>query len=118
MKKIETDTSLFVEFFGNCPTVRVLDFLIENDAFDYSKKEISRQAGVSWNTLELFWKKFEEQKIVVFTRKIGKASLYKLNLQNPAVQKLLELDKLLMKESLGTIGTEKEKAKATIAAST
>lgn len=112
------DESLFVEFFGDYPLIRVLDFLVENDAFDYSKKEIASQANVSWNTPESFWKKLEEKKLVVFTRKIGKAGLYKLNAQNPAVQKLLELDKLLMKESFGTVPAEKEKAKAMAAALT
>ncbi len=112
MKKIQTDASLFVEFFGDYPSIRVLDFLVENDAFDYNKKEIARQSSVSWNTLESFWKKLEEKKLVLFTRKIGKASLYKLNMKNPAVQKLIELDKLLMKESFKEVPAEKEKAKA------
>lgn len=111
MKQPQTDVSLFVEFFGNCPTVRVLDFLIENDAFDYSKKEIARQSSVAWNTLETFWSKFEEKKIVIFTRKIGKASLYKLNTVQPLVQKLIEFDKLLIKKSFETIQPEKQKAK-------
>ncbi len=30
--------SLFVEFFGDYPLIRVLDFLIEQEGFDYSEK--------------------------------------------------------------------------------
>ena len=104
--------SLFVEFFGNYPIIRVLDFLIENDIFDYSKKDICRDADVSWNTLETFWKKLEEKKIVVYTRKVGKASMYKLNTKNPIVKELVELDNKLMKGSLEKIGIDKEKAEA------
>lgn len=49
---MNANNSLFVEFFGDYPIIRVLDFLIENDVFDYSKKDICRNADVSWNTLE------------------------------------------------------------------
>ncbi len=104
--------SLFVEFFGDYPIIRALDFLIENDVFDYSKKDICRNAGVSWNTLLTFWNKLEETKLVVYTRKVGKASLYKLNTNSPVVKKLLELDNRLMKQSMEKVGAGKEKAKA------
>lgn len=106
------DNSLFVDFFGDYPIVRVLDFLIENDLFDYSKKDICRSADVSWNTLETFWKKLEKKNIVAHTRRVGKAEMYKLNSDNPIVKKLIELDNQLMKKSIAQIGAEKEKIKA------
>ena len=105
------DKSLFVEFFGDYPIIRVLDFLIENDVFDYSKKDICRNADVSWNTLDGFWKQLEEKNIVDYTRKVGKARLYKLNTKNPIVKQLMELDNKLMKKSMEKIGV-KEKVKA------
>ncbi len=106
------DESLFVEFFGDYPIIRVLDFLIENDIFDYSKKDICRNADVSWNTLETFWKKLEKKKIIAYTRKVGKAKLYKLNKSNSTVKKLIELDNNLMKKSIEKINLEKVKAYA------
>lgn len=105
MKK---DDTLFIEFFGNYPIIRVLDFLIENDVFDYSKKDIARNARVSWNTLETFWKNIEEKGIVVYTRKVGKARMYKLNSDNPIVKQLIELDNKLMKNSLKKISSKKK----------
>jgi len=104
--------SLFVEFFGDYPVIRVLDFLIENDIFDYSKKDIGRNADVSWNTLENFWGKLEETGVVTYTRKVGKAKMYKVNTKNPVVKQLIELDNKLMKSSLEKIGLEKVKALA------
>lgn len=94
------DKSLFVEFFGDYPVIRVLDFLIENDIFDYSKRDIGRNADVSWNTLEGFWKKLEENGIVTYTRKVGKAKMYKVDTKNSVVRQLIELDNRLMKNSL------------------
>lgn len=104
--------SLFVEFFGDYPIIRVLDFLIENDVFDYSKKDICRNSDVSWNTLETFLGKLEQPNIVFYTRKVGKASMYKLNTKNPVVKKLIELDNKLMKKSMEKVGAKKEKVKA------
>lgn len=106
------DKSLFVEFFGDYPIIRVLDFLIENDIFDYSKKDIGRNADVSWNTLENFWGKLVETGVVTYTRKVGKAKMYKVNTKNPVVKQLIELDNKLMKNSLEKIGPEKVKALA------
>jgi len=97
---------LFVEFFGDYPFIRVLDFLLENEIFDYSKKEICKNTGVSWNTLETFWDKMEEKNIVVKTRKIGKSYLFRINLENPVVQKLIEVDEKLMLDSIGQVKEE------------
>ena len=101
------EKSLFVEFFGDYPFIRVLDFLLENEIFDYSKKEICENTEVSWNTLETFWEKMEEKGIIVKTRKIGKSYLYRINLENPVIQKLMELDKKLMANSIEQIQEEK-----------
>ncbi len=106
------EPSIFVDFFGNYPLVRILDFLVENDSFDYCKKDICKNAGVSWNTLESLWKTLEEKQLVFFTRKVGKASLYKLNTKNPSVQHLIEFDRSITKKSLESVEPEKIKIKA------
>lgn len=105
------EKSLFVEFFGDYPIIRVLDFLLENEIFDYTKKEIAENSQVSWNTLETFWDRLIEKGIVIKTRKIGKSEMYKLNTENPVVQKLIELDKRLMLASIDTI---KERVSITV----
>lgn len=109
---MQDEKSLFVNFFGDYPMIRVLDFLIEQDAFDYPKKEICRQADVSWNTLETFWRKLEKAGIVTHTRKVGKAELYKLNIKSPIVKQLIELDNKLMKQAMDAAAPEREMLKA------
>jgi len=103
------ENSVFIEFFGDYPLIRVLDFLIENEGFDYTKREIAKHANVSWNTLETFWNKLVKAKVVVPTRKIGKSQLYKLNTENPVVQKLIELDKKLTLLALEEIEEKQKK---------
>ena len=84
--------TIFVEVFGKSPIVRLLDFLITYQAFDYPLTEIAEKAGVSYSTLQTFWAKLVENKIVLKTRRVGKSDLYKLNTKNPAVQQLIKLD--------------------------
>ncbi|MFH0715120.1 MAG: hypothetical protein V1847_05240 [Candidatus Diapherotrites archaeon] len=104
--------SMLLQLLGDYPIVRVLDFLLENDVFDYSKKDVCRNANVSWNTLETFWKQLEEKSLVVPTRKVGKAQLYKLDTSNPVVQKLAEVDKALVQQSMSKVGRKKAKVLA------
>jgi hypothetical protein len=92
--------SLFVETFGDYPIIRVIDFLIENEIFDYSKKDIARYSDVSWNTLEGFFNQLIKNGLVIKTRKVGKSQMYKINLENPIVKKIMEIDSKLMLESI------------------
>jgi len=88
---MENET-IFAEIFGSNPVIKVLDFLITYQLFDYPLTEIARNSGVSYSTLQTFWGKLEKNCIVVKTRRVGKSDLYKLNIKNPAVKQLLKLD--------------------------
>lgn len=77
----------FLQIFGDSPILRVMDFLIVNEDFDYSMTDIATLSGIGYSTLKLFWKNLEKQGIVVNIRTIGKAKMYKLNLSNPIVKK-------------------------------
>ena len=79
---------------------KVLDFLTVNDDFDYSMRDIARFAGIGYTTLKLFWPRLEKENIVVLTRKVGKAKLYKLNDVNPAVQRFKEFYWELAKQAI------------------
>ena len=83
---METKTA-FLQVFGDSPMLKVLDFLIVNEDFDYSMTDIASQSGVGYSTLKLFWKKLEESKIVKQTRVVGKAKMYRLNFENLVVKK-------------------------------
>ena len=81
-----------MEYFGTSPIIKVLDFLIEGRDFDYSMTEIAKKSGVGWSSFSRVWKKLLNKKIIVQTRPIGNARLFKLDTKNPAVQKLVKLD--------------------------
>ena len=81
------EKSVFLDIFGDSPVLRVLDFLVVNEDFDYSMTDIANLSGIGYSTLKLFWIKLEKQKIVKQERFVGKAKMYKLNFDNPLVKK-------------------------------
>jgi len=91
--------TVFVEIFGSNPIIKVLNFLITFQLFDYSLTEIAKNSEVSYSTLQTFWEKLEKNKIVIKTRRVGKSDLYKLNTENPAIKQLIKLDWNLIKGS-------------------
>jgi len=94
------ETTIFREALGDSPVIRVLDFLIEGRGLDYSLTDIAENANIGWTTLHRIWDKLVQLNIVVPTREIGRAKLFKLNEENPAVEKLIKLyDTLLYMET-------------------
>ncbi len=92
MKK---DESVLIKYLGNHPIIKIIDFLLENRLFDYSKKQIAEGSGIGKVTLFKYWKKIEEIGIVKVSRTFGKTKLYKLNEDNNIVKKLIELEFML-----------------------
>lgn len=84
------EKSIFLEEQGNAPVNRIWNFLIVHQEFDYSMKEIARYSDVGYTTLKRVWKDFKKKKLVIQTRAIGKAKMYKLNLNNPVVKKFID----------------------------
>ncbi len=94
------ETTIFREALGNSPVIRVLDFLIEGRGLDYSLTDIAENANIGWTTLHRIWDNLLRLNIVIPKREIGRAKLFKLNEENPAVEKLIKLyDTLLYLET-------------------
>lgn len=102
--------SLFLRTFGDSPLLRVLDFFMVYEDFDYSMVDIARNSGVGYSTLKLFWSDLAKYNIVKQTRTIGKAKLYQLNKQNPVVQQFRKLYWTTVKQKTETILKPKLKA--------
>ena len=104
------DKSVFLEYFGDYPLIRVLDFLIEGREMDYSMTEIAKNAGVGWTAFSDIWPQLVEKKIVLPTRKIGNAKLFRLNIENPWVKELIKMDDIITKLETDKILSKKEVA--------
>ena len=84
------EKSVFLEREGNSPKNKVLDFLIIAQDFDYSLKDIAKNAKVSYPCMKQLKKELVKDKWIILTRKVGKAQMYKLNLKSKKVQKFIE----------------------------
>ena len=79
--------TVFLAIFGDSPILKVLDFLIVNEEFDYSMTDIANLSEVGYSTLKLFFGRLEKEGIIIKTRTIGKAKMYKLDFANPMMKK-------------------------------
>ena len=96
---MKEDRTLLLQLLGESPILKIMDFFLDNRS-DYSKKEIIEATGMSKTTFYKIWGNLEKFKVVVPTRKYGKAQLYKLNEKSEIVKKLMILDFTLGKQSM------------------
>jgi hypothetical protein len=94
--------SIFLEHVGDSPRMRLLQYLIEGRDFDYTLTDLLN-AGVSWGTLNSLMPALVKLGIVKITRKIGRATLYKINQENPAAKQLTALYDGLILQQLGKL---------------
>ena len=110
-----SDKSVLLEYFGEHPMLKILDFLIENKIFDYSKKQIAEETGLSKVTFLKYFKKLEELGLVSITRRFGKTKLYTLNESNPLTKQFITMDLALAnyaaKQIVGKIPVEVKRRK-------
>lgn len=85
------ETTIFREALGDSPVIRVLDFLIEGRGLDYSLSDIAENANIGWTTLHRIWDKLLKLEMIIPTREIGRAKLFKLNEENPAIKELIKV---------------------------
>jgi len=89
--KFEDEKTAFRELLGDTTKIRVLEYLLEGRELDHSIGDIAEGAGINRVTLFRMWDNILKSKIVVHTRDIGNAKLYKLNIENPQVKVLVDL---------------------------
>ncbi len=101
------EDSIFLDAVGDSPTMRVMQYLIEGRDFDYTLTDLLN-AGVSWGTLHVVFPKLIEHGVVVKTREVGRAKLYKINKENIVAQKMIEVYDSLIHKRLENVKTKKK----------
>lgn len=105
--------SLFIELLGDSPSIKVLDYLLTERELDFSISDMARNAGIGRATLYRIWNQLIKNELIIPTRTIGKSKLYKLNVENPKIKKLIEIDDMLILEELRN-KAERHKVKVTV----
>ena len=107
----EVEDTMLQDLFGSASLTKVLDFLLENRFWEYTKKDISENSGISRVQFYRLWPILEKYEIIKESRKIGATSLYVTNFESPITRKLesmsLEIAKFInrkiVKEELNRI---------------
>jgi hypothetical protein len=92
--------SLFTEFMGDSPMIKVLDYLLTERELDFSITDMADNSGIGRATIYRIWDNLIKNEIIVHTRDIGKAKLFKLNKANTKIKKLIEMYDMLTLEEL------------------
>ncbi len=94
------DETLLLRYLGASPTLRIIDFFLDNPLSDYSKNEIANNLAMSRMTFFKYWKQLEKSGAVKPTRQIGRATMYKLDRANDVVKQLVKLDMTLSRKTM------------------
>ena len=106
------EQTIFVKALGDTPKIRILNYLIKHRGLDYSMSDIARNSSVGWATLNRLWDEFIRLKLILHTRRIGRAKLFKLNEDNEAVSKLVEVYNKLLEQETESYFAKRAKVKA------
>ena len=80
-----------LEYSMPCSRSKILDFLLVFSDFDYSISDITRNSGLSFKTGLNEIRKLKAENLIINSRNIGKAKMFKLNTDNPQVKILRKL---------------------------
>jgi hypothetical protein len=102
-----TSNNILAYIFSSRAVAQVLDFFLDHKEFDYPVSEIAVKTGLSFRTVFREVPNLERNHLIYNSRRVGKASMYKLNTNFEAVVLLekfaLELSQLQsMKEKIST----------------
>ena len=104
------EPSLLVRALGETPELRVIDYLLENDISDFSIQGIAEGAGLSRNTVSKIVCELEKIGVIVHTRDVGRAKLFKINIASQFVKHLRKLDLEISKEYAHKVTAEQKVA--------
>ncbi|MDG6943354.1 MAG: hypothetical protein JRM94_04695 [Nitrososphaerota archaeon] len=101
--------TLMLRYLGASPTLRIIDFFLDNPVSDYSKNEVVRNLEMSRVTFFKYWKELEKSGAVKQTRQIGRATMYKLDRTSDVVKQLIKLDMTLARKTMESAVGEYQK---------
>ena len=86
---------MFKEIFGNCPQVKVIDYLISTPFSEHTKQQIAVGSEISRSTLNNFIDDLVDIEIIPF-----KNSKFSLNPKSKIVKDLMEISEELVEKNI------------------
>ena len=94
------DTSIFVKTLGDSSKVRVIEYLITCRGLPVHQSDVIRNSRVSKVTVIKIWGEMIKNDLLEYDRTIGRAKLYKLNIKNPKIRKLIGLYNVCLEQEV------------------
>jgi len=81
----EIHDGVLTTIFRTSATARILDFFLDHREFDYPIAEIAKKSGLSLRTVVREVPRLEGIGLIINHRKVGKATMYRLDIDLEAV---------------------------------
>lgn len=86
----------FEGILGNSSEVRVLENLLACQGLEMNISELSEMSDISRSLVITSMKRLLKWNVVEITKEVGRINLYKLNVDSPLTQKIIEFDNALI----------------------
>jgi DNA-binding transcriptional ArsR family regulator len=80
-----TSDDILAYVFTSRAVAQILDFFLDHKEFDYPVSEVAKKTGLSFRTVFREVPNLERNHLIYKSRRVGKASMYKLNTNFEAV---------------------------------
>lgn len=107
--RYKQNETLLLKYLGPTPILRIIDYFLDNPLSDFAKNEIVKNLEMGRVTFFKYWSELEKSGAVKETRKIGRATLYKLDRENEIVKHLIKLDMSLARRAMEKASEEYKK---------
>ena len=77
-----------------------MDFFLDNPNHDFTRDEIMKAIGMAKRTLYEVLPTLEKERVIMISRKIGRAELFQLNKDSPIVKHFREIEEELLKNNI------------------
>jgi len=94
-----------------CSESKILDFLVAFQEFDYSISDIAENSGIGFKTTLGVVKRLEAQQVILNTRNVGRALMYRLNMKAKQAQSVNKLAMDISVKRFNLVKNEVEQAK-------
>lgn len=85
--------TILVQVFGSSPETKIISFFMDFPLSDFMQKEVCEATGLNPRTVSDRLSKLKELGIIKDTRKVGKATFYRLYSDAHVVEKIYDLIK-------------------------
>jgi len=91
--------SILISMFGQSPEVRLIDFFLDHPLNDFMQQEIAERTGMNKRTISKKLPSMLVNGVIIMTRTIGKAKLFKLKSESLIIKRIRELEKSISIEA-------------------